>query len=171
MSRTLSLAPRTLFCHFHTSSGRKRQKAGQGLGISLQNTHALFHWLYCLYTYILSHRCRNWGEGGGTGGKCSHKFSVCTTPTLYVLYNKWILLKTVPPPPIRKYFLCLCKCCLADRYLVATDNMWMDCSTPNHMLEKYCDINQRCSDGHKGIHYIYRRYTSKRYGKYISCSS
>ena len=47
--------------------------------------------------------------------------------------------------------------CLADGYLVATDNTWMDCSTLDHRLEKYCDtdyFNQRCSDGHKGIHYI-----------------
>ena len=44
------------------------------------------------------------GRGGGGGGKFSvcalpppPKFSDCATPTLYVLYYKLVLLKTVPP--------------------------------------------------------------------------
>ena len=38
--------------------------------------------------------------GGGTGGMCPPKFSVCSMPTLYVLYYKYLLC-----PPIKKSFL------------------------------------------------------------------
>jgi len=41
------------------------------------------------------------------------KFSICAMPTLYVLYYKFNLLHTVPPPPIKKSFLHLC-CCVCD---------------------------------------------------------
>ena len=96
-SWTPSLVSKPLFCYFHNSSDRKRQKAGRGLGIRTTEPHALFHRLVkdttaSLYMYILSHRRRNQGleaGGWGTGGICSPKFSVCATPTLYALYYNW----------------------------------------------------------------------------------
>ena len=69
MSWTLSLVLRPLFCHSHNSSDRKWQKACQGLGTehpcSIPLTVLLeYVWHHCLYTYILSHRCRNRGDLG-----------------------------------------------------------------------------------------------------------